>query len=70
MKIIEKIKILDNLIKEKEKIDIKSLGEQERYIISQQIFVLKETKVAMMHSIGLKTKEEKQRERMFYGKEL
>lgn len=68
MKIIEKIKIIESLIKEKQTTDLKSLGDKQRLLVSQQLFVLNETQTNLMHSIGLKTKEEKEEEK-FYAKE-
>lgn len=68
MKIIDKIKIIESLIKEKQSTDLKSLSENQRLLVSQQLFVLNETQTSLMHSIGLKTKEEKEYEEEYYGR--
>lgn len=67
MKIIEKIKILDTIIQEKEKTELKKLDEKNRLLTSQQIFVLNELKIELMHHIGLKTQEETEKDREYYG---
>lgn len=68
MKIIDKIKIIESLIKEKQSTDLKSLSENQRLLVSQQLFVLNETQTSLMHSIGLKTKKEKEYEEEYYGR--
>lgn len=67
MKIKEKIKILDTILSEKRKTDPKSINENQRILTSQQIFVLEDMKTQLLHSIGEKTTEEKEREDFYYG---
>lgn len=67
MKIKEKIKILDTILTEKRKTDLKSISENQRILTSQQIFVLEEIKTQLLHSIGEKTADEKAKEDFYYG---
>lgn len=67
MKIKDKIKILDTILTEKRKTDLKSMNENQRILTSQQIFVLEEIKTQLLHSIGEKNAEEKAKEDFYYG---
>lgn len=69
MKVLEKIKIIESIIEEKQKHEIKDIEESERVLVSKQIFVLKQVREFLMHSIGLKTEEEKSYERQFQSRE-
>lgn len=68
MKITEQIKVIKSLIKEKQSTEIKDLDIEKRIEISKQLFVLNETLEKLLHSIGLKTEEEKEKEREYYAR--
>lgn len=68
MKIQEKIDVINSLIREKKQIEIKALDCKDQEIISKQLFLLKEIKVNLMHSIGLQTNYEKRVEELYYGR--
>lgn len=65
MVVKDKIKILNTMIDEREKA-LRNDDGTKTVKLTQELAVIKEYKVILMHSIGLKTEEEQEYEKNFF----